>query len=125
MQTKLPWVAWLGMVLPMAILIAMPARADGDSYRVALSHGRKLLDGGNYLKAIAAFEQALTAQPGDSIALSELAWAAFLAGNLANAEKAAAQVTERAKEKGEVSSDVLASTLYTVGRIHESRGARD
>jgi hypothetical protein len=50
------------------------------TYRSQLAAGRKLAPAHKWGEAMAAFEKALDALPGDARALSELGWAAFQVG---------------------------------------------
>jgi tetratricopeptide (TPR) repeat protein len=86
-------------------------------YNVALARGRKLEDKKDYPGAVAAFQEALTAIPDDPWALSELGWAAYLAKDLALAEKATRQaiaVNGEPNQKG--------ASLYNLGKIEEAKG---
>lgn len=90
---------------------------DDKAFRRALKTGRELAQQGDAEGAVAAFEQALAARPDDARALSELSWAALLAGDLALAERSA-------KRSAELATDpkLEAASLYNLGRIAEEQG---
>ena len=97
---------------------------DGDEpgktpkgYAEALAKGQKLAKEKKYTKAIAAFEAALAAEPGDARALSELSWVAFRAGKLDQAKKAAQDSIAAAKDPR-----LKAASLYNLGRVVEANG---
>lgn len=94
---------------------AQPEKSMG--YRQALARGRKAGAARDYAAAMASFEAALVAVPGDARALSELGWVAFLAGELEHAERA----TE-ASIAAAVDPKLRAASLYNRGRIAEAGG---
>jgi hypothetical protein len=89
----------------------------GESYDAALSRGRELVKTKQYKGAIAAFQAALVATPGDARAQSELGWAAFRAGDLDLAQDATRKSIDAASDP-----KVKAASLYNLGRILEARG---
>lgn len=91
---------------------------DPKAYAKALKQGRTLIDAGKAAEAAAAFRQAEAARPGDPVALSELSWAAFKAGDLAGARKAA----EESVKSSETNPGLTGATLYNLGRVDEQEG---
>jgi tetratricopeptide (TPR) repeat protein len=74
--------------------------AANKAYRAAMARGRKATDAKDYDKAIAAFDEALTAKPGDARARAEQGFAYLLNGALTGASEAfemAAQATKDPK----------------------------
>lgn len=91
--------------------------AGSDPYARALAQGREAEEKGDAATAARAFEQAVVLRPTSGAALSELSWAAFLAGDLERAEQAA----RRALAAPATSAHVQASALYNLGRISEAK----
>jgi Tetratricopeptide repeat len=74
--------------------------AASKTYRAAMTRGRKATDAKDYDKAIAAFDEALAAKPGDARARAEQGFAYLLSGALPGASEAfeaAAQSTKDPK----------------------------
>jgi hypothetical protein len=84
--------------------------------RDALVRGRAASTKGDHAAAVAAFDDALAAAPGDPRALSELGWAALRAGDLARALRATQESIAGAQDP-----TVRAASLYNLGRIFEAR----
>lgn len=59
--------------------------AANKAYRAAMTRGRKATDAKDYDKAIAAFDEALAAKPGDARARAEQGFAYLLNGSLPGA----------------------------------------
>src|SRR5689334_12066582 len=78
-------------------------------YREALARGRAASKKGDHAAAVAAFDEALAAAPGDPRALSELGWAAFRAGDLARALRATQESIAGAQDPS-----VRAASLYNL-----------
>ncbi|HUS64537.1 MAG TPA: tetratricopeptide repeat protein [Kofleriaceae bacterium] len=98
---------------------ARPASLSPEArtrYREALARGRAASKKGAHAAAVAAFDEALAAAPGDPRALSELGWAAFHAGDLARALRATQESIAGAQDPA-----VRAASLYNLGRIFEAR----
>jgi tetratricopeptide (TPR) repeat protein len=105
----------------LALGLQAPAWAAAPSaqpdYRIELQRGRKAVSEGAYPDAITAFETALRARPADPVALSELGWAAFLAGDMMRARSTTNQALTLAKDRS-----LRAACLYNLGRIAEGNG---
>jgi hypothetical protein len=99
------------------VMIGSPAWCGGDPYTDAMADGARLEKKHDYKGAVQAFERAVAARPDDAGALSELGWAAFLAGDLARASDATQRAVAAAKE-----SNQKAAALYNLGRISEQKG---
>ena len=84
------------------------------TYRKQLDAGRKLARATKWPEAIAAFEAALVAVPGDDRALSELSFAAMNAGDALKARDAGRRAVLAATE-----AKVKAAALYNLGRVEE------
>ena len=96
---------------PPAAAVTKEARA---TYRKQLDAGRKLAKATKWPEAIAAFEAALVAVPGDDRALSELSFAAMNAGDAAKARDAGKRAVLAATEP-----KIKAAALYNLGRVEE------
>lgn len=117
--------ALIGAALCVSISVACDAvhtaRADAEppsptaDYSASLRQGRELLRQNKPRDAVVALDSALKARPDDPVALSELGWALFLAGDLARAQKE----SERAAA---LSHDpkLRAASLYNLGRAAEA-----
>ena len=96
------------------------AREQARSFRDQLAAGRTAVKAKDYAAGVAAFTAALKIDPNHPAALAELGWAAYLAGDLASAQRH----TERA-----IASDAPDRTrgaaLYNLGRILEDRADKD
>lgn len=96
------------------------AREHARSFRDQLAAGRKAVKDKDYAAGITALTAALKLDPNHPAALAELGWAAYLAGDLATAQRH----TERA-----IASDAPDRTrgaaLYNLGRILEDRADKD
>jgi hypothetical protein len=92
--------------------ITKEARA---TYRKQLEAGRKAAKATRWPEAIAAFEAALAAVPGDDRALSELSFAAMSAGDATRARDAGRRAVLAATE-----AKIKAAALYNLGRVEES-----
>ncbi len=91
------------------------------SYGEALAAGRTLAkDPAQRAVAKAAFAAALTLQPEDAVALSELGWLEFQLGELDAALATTARAIAAAQEPR-----LLAASFYNRGRILEAQGERD
>jgi tetratricopeptide (TPR) repeat protein len=90
------------------------------SYGAALVLGRKLVHADKFAEATRAFEDALSKLPDDPVALSELSWSAFKAGQLDRAAKAARKSASATGNKR-----LRAASLYNLGRVLEARAERD
>jgi len=100
--------------------VPAPTKEARRSYRKQLAAGRKLATAQKWGEAVVAFEAALAAIPLDGRALSELAWAAFNAGDYAKARKAGiASVLAVTQPKAK------ASALYNLGRVEEATTHRE
>ncbi len=96
-------------------------KVDPKAYAKALKQGRRLIDAGKAAEAATAFRAAEAARPGDPVALSELSWAAFEAGDLAGARKAAESSVRNAGSN----PGLVGASLYNLGRIDEQEGNED
>lgn len=102
----------------------LPAAGSGtgdssgtSAYETALKQGRALGKDKRHAEAVEAFFAALRARPEDAVALSELSWSAFKAGDLATATSAAQRSIINGRQPR-----VQAASLYNLGRILEARG---
>lgn len=93
-------------------------RAARAEYKAKLSAGRKLAKAAKWPEAIAAFEAALVAIPGDERALSELSFAAMSAGDHAKARAAGRQAVLTTTD-----AKLKAAALYNLGRVEEQAAA--
>jgi hypothetical protein len=93
------------------------AASRAPAYRAALLEGRDRAGQGDWAGAVAAFERARAAVPGDAVAASELGWALFHRGELASAEQATLASIARAS-----APRLKAASLYNLGRIREAQG---
>jgi tetratricopeptide (TPR) repeat protein len=84
-------------------------------YKKQLFAGRKAAKAAKWSEAIAAFEAALVAIPGDDRALGELSWAAFSAGDFAKA-----RTSGKASVLGSTDPKIKAASLYNLGRVEEA-----
>lgn len=100
---------------PKAAPITKAARAD---YKAKLSAGRTLAKAAKWPEAIAAFEAALVAIPGDERALGELSFAAMSAGDHAKARTAGRQAVLTTTDP-----KLKAAALYNLGRVEEQAAA--
>lgn len=89
-------------------------------YRAAVKLGRGLERKGDHAGAIAAFQKALAAAPGDARALSELGWAQLQAGALVDASATTQRAIAGASEPA-----LKAASLYNLGRVFEAQGAKE
>lgn len=105
---------------PMAAPSASSASSASKISIVSLTQGRKLAREGRWAEAVVAFEQAVAVDPPSAIALSELGWAAFNAGDLELASSATTRGLELTQEP-----KARAQMFYNRGRIEETRGDRD
>lgn len=96
------------------------ARTQAGEFREHLAAGRKAVKAKAYADGIAAFEAALKIDPNHAAALAELGWAAYLAGDLAKAERFTRQAIGAASQER-----TRGAALYNLGRIHEDRGEKD
>lgn len=96
---------------PATPTITKEARA---TYRKQLEAGRKAAKATRWPEAIAAFEAALAAVPGDDRALSELSFAAMNAGDASKARDAGKRAVLAATE-----AKIKAAALYNLGRVEE------
>jgi tetratricopeptide (TPR) repeat protein len=116
MRFSIRSITWLVLALGLQAP-AWAAPSVQPDYRVELQRGRKAVSEGAYPDAITAFETALRARPADPMALSELGWAAFLAGDLLRARSTTNQALTLAKDRS-----LRAACLYNLGRIAEGSG---
>jgi tetratricopeptide (TPR) repeat protein len=86
----------------------------------ALDEGRKKSRAKDYKGALAAFDRALAIAPDDGRVLSEVGYAAMLAGDLARAEAANKRALTSIHDK-----TLRAHVLYNAGRVAESKSDRD
>lgn len=93
------------------------SRETRAEYKQQLSTGRKAAKASKWPEAIAAFEAALVAIPGDDRALGELSWAAFSAGDFAKA-----RTSGKASVLGSTDPNIKAASLYNLGRVEEADG---
>lgn len=93
-----------------------PTAEERRTYKRHLQAGRKRGDGKDWPAAIAEFESALRAIPGDARALSELGWAAYQAGDMERAQAANKQAVARTDDV-----KLKAASLYNLGRIAEDQ----
>lgn len=111
-----------GSTLTAALAVEAPFTAEEAAAVLAkpstrLERGRSLARQGDYRQAIAVYQLALEHAPEDPTLLSELGWAAFLAGrhNLARrATRAGLRHATDAERRG--------ALLYNLGRIAEAQG---
>lgn len=96
------------------------AGAQARIFREQRDAGRKAVQQKRHADGVAAFTAALAIDPNDAATLAELGWAAYLAGDLASAQRH----TERAIA-GDASDRTRGAALYNLGRILEDRGERD
>ncbi|HTJ46685.1 MAG TPA: hypothetical protein VL463_31480 [Kofleriaceae bacterium] len=99
---------------------ASNASPRSHDYKAALRRGRQLAHEHDWGGAVASFESAVAAAPGDARALSELGWAALHAGDL---DRAVAASTSASTAAG-ASTRVRAASLYNLGRAKEAKGDR-
>lgn len=92
-------------------------KLDPVAYKAELDRGRVLEGKNDHEGAIAAFQKALVAMPGDASALSELSWAAFQKGDLALAKDAGFRAVASARK-----DQLEAAALYNLGRVAEKEG---
>jgi hypothetical protein len=97
------------------LLVSAPALAD--KYDAAIAEGNKLLDKGKARDAMAAFQKAVDARPGDARALSELSAAAVAASDWDTAADAA----QKSIDGPGAPPKVVAASYYNLGRAHEAR----
>jgi tetratricopeptide (TPR) repeat protein len=117
--SALPDAAGEGVVVD-AGAAAKPAPLSREiraEYKKQLSAGRKAAKAAKWSEAIAAFEAALVAIPGDDRALGELSWAAFSAGDFAKA-----RTSGKASVLGSTDPKIKAASLYNLGRVEEADG---
>src|SRR4051812_33150108 len=95
-------------------------KAEQRRYRAALRAGRSKLKKKDAKGAVASFEAALVAVPDDARALSELGFAAFLAGDLVKARQATERSIAAAGDP-----KLRAASMYNLGRILEAQGKKD
>ena len=100
---------------PKAAPVTRAARAE---YKAKLSAGRKLAKAAKWPEAIAAFEAALVAIPGDERALGELSFAAMSAGDHAKDRAAGRQAVLTTTD-----AKLKAAALYNLGRVEEQAAA--
>ncbi len=89
-----------------------PSKDKQKAYSAALKRGRKAARAKDWAGASKAFEECLTLAPDDAMALSELGWALYSAGDLARAEEItrhAVAVANEPRFKG--------AGLYNLGMI--------
>lgn len=84
--------------------------------RERLRQGRDLVQAKKYEAGMAAFERALAIEPNDPRLLSEIGWAAFLAGDLERAEQA-----NRDSVRFATDPNIQGASLYNLGRVAEAR----
>jgi hypothetical protein len=107
-----------GAMAVTALARVSPAVADpAASYPQAMAAGQRRMAAKDFAGAATAFQAAATARPEDPRALSELAWASFLAGDFVAAEHAAVQATWATKDPG-----LRAMAFYNQGRALEALG---
>ncbi len=94
------------------------SKASRVEYKAKLSVGRKLAKAAKWPEAIAAFEAALVAIPGDERALAELSFAAMSAGDHARARAAGRQAVLTTTDP-----KLKAAALYNLGRVEEQAAA--
>lgn len=96
------------------------ARALRATFREALREGRKLVQAKKYDEGLKRFEEARKIDPNNARILSEIGWAAFLAGDLDRAERANADSVRFAQD-----DNVKGASLYNLGRVAEQREQLD
>ena len=94
---------------------APPSKEARRAYRKHLAAGRKLGAKKAWGEAVVELEAALAAIPHDGRALSELAWAAYNAGDHDKARRAGMESVLAASD-----AKVKASALYNLGRVEET-----
>ncbi len=105
---------------PPAARLPPPTKAARRAYRQHLAAGRKHAAARAWGEAVTEFEAALAALPHDGRALSELAWAAFNAGDHDKARKAGRESVLAANDP-----KVKASSLYNLGRVEEATAHKE
>src|SRR5262245_814636 len=85
-----------------------------------LRRARALVKQQKYFPAIEQFAAALEAVPNEPVALQEMGWAAFLAGDMNTADSASRGAIDFAGEDAKVK----AAAHYTLGRVAEKQGDR-
>ncbi len=111
-------VTWTILIL---LSVAAAALAEpAPTYNQAMKQGHALVANKDAVGAMAAFQQALAAKPGDARALSELSAAALLVGDLDIAREAAEKSINAAMDSGDVK--LAAASYYNLGRAKETAG---
>lgn len=90
---------------------------EAKAYKDALADGRKHHIAKKYKDAVASFEKALTVNPDDRRALSELGYAAYFAKDFSLAEEATRKAIERSSDPG-----IKGADLYNLGLIQVAQG---
>jgi tetratricopeptide (TPR) repeat protein len=99
---------------------APPTKEARRAYRKHLAAGRKHGVKSEWGEARVEFEAALAAIPHDGRALSELAWAAFNAGDHERARQAGREAVAAAGDPR-----LKAASLYNLGRVEEASARKD
>ncbi len=108
------------MAAATAVAFATAARAEPATrtYSQAMADGARQMIAKDSHAAVLSFRAALKARPNDPRALTELSWAAFVAGEF----DAAAQAAEEASYYTQ-DSRLQAMAYYNLGRAEDARGA--
>lgn len=91
-----------------------------QSYQNHLDEGRTLAQAKKWTEAISRYEEALRAKPEDPVALAELGYAAYYAGDLDRARSFNTRALKVATEPG-----LRASILFNEGMVDEKKGDKD
>lgn len=98
-----------------------PGADDSKTRHAAhLRAGRAAAKKKDWKTAMTEFDAAHQAIPEDAVALSELGWAAFNAGDLDRAQKANEEAVKLAKDP-----KLKAASLYNLGRVAEAKGDKE
>lgn len=92
------------------------SRELNKQYREHLREGRKLVQGKKYKEGLEVFEKALAIDPNNARILSEIGWAAYLAGDYERSIQANNDSVRFAKE-----DKLKGASLYNLGRVAEAQ----
>jgi tetratricopeptide (TPR) repeat protein len=95
--------------------VAEPAATTASDYDAHVRAGESLETAGKWPEALAEFEAAVTANPGDAKALTEVGWTAYHANKLARAKEASLAAATAAK-----TPSLRGSALFNLGLAIEA-----
>ncbi len=93
---------------------------DDPRLVAAMARGRAAFEAKDFATAVRAFDEAHALAPDSAMAMSELGWSAFHAGDLERAQTVLVRAVELATD-----AKIAGAAWYNLGRVREAQGERE